>query len=75
MNTTEIKTRLESDPYFINLRRFDFDIRKLEARYENEPSGVPDHVIASALQVDESVLPSWYSEVAERLQKIMGVQE
>jgi hypothetical protein len=70
---SEIRRRLEREPYFINIRRFGYDLRNLEQRYANEPDGIPDHVIAQALQVDESTLAVWYKRVAKDLQTEMGV--
>ena len=72
MTMTEIRQRVETDPDYINLKRFDFSLRKLLVRY---PDGCPDHIIAQALILNESEVETTYNNVVIRLRTLMGVRD
>jgi tRNA A-37 threonylcarbamoyl transferase component Bud32 len=65
MTLDEARRRVESDPDFINIKRFDFSLAKCLEKYENKPDGVPLRIIAQALVMTEE-------EVEETLQNIIG---
>jgi hypothetical protein len=71
MNPLEAKRRVETDPDFIYLKRFDFSMKLLLERY---PDGCPDKVIASALMLPEHEVEELYQKAIARLRIIMGVE-
>lgn len=73
MKEQDILRKLTTEPFFINLRLFEYDLRKLEAKYDTEPC--PDHKIAQALHVSEEALDSWYHRVIGDIQALMEVDE
>lgn len=66
INGVEIKDLIESDPDFINIKRFDYSLSNLLKRY---PEGVPDRIIAAALQMTEDEIQSLYTTVLDKLRK------
>lgn len=57
MTTEEAREKIQNDPDFVYLKRYDFSLIRLLNRY---PDGCPDHVIASALMItEEDVVKSW----------------
>jgi hypothetical protein len=62
---------ITEDPSFIAIKRFGYDIAKLEERY---PDGCPDHVIAAALLIKEEDVQTHYDAVVEKLRGLMGVE-
>lgn len=71
MTATETQKMLTDDPDFVSLKRFDFSLKKVMDRY---PEGCPDHVIASALLVNEDDVPALYEQVVTKLRNLMGVE-
>lgn len=73
MNDTEIERRLQEEPFFINIRRYNYDLRVLEqVRY---PEGAPTHVIAQALKMTEAQVVQREAEITEDLKDKMGARE
>jgi hypothetical protein len=72
MNSIEAKKRVETDPDFIALKRFDFSLEKLLERY---PDGCPDRIIANALLIPEHEVEELYQSAIIKLRGIMGVEE
>jgi hypothetical protein len=72
MNPLEAKRRVETDPDYIYLKRFEFSLKKLLERY---PEGCPDKVIAAALMIPEHEVEDLYQKAVVRLRMIMGVDE
>lgn len=66
INGVEIKDLIETDPDFINIKRFDYSLNNLLKRY---PEGVPDRIIAAALQMTEDEIQSLYTTVLDKLRK------
>ena len=64
------KLRLENDPDYIALKRFDYSIKKLLQRY---PEGCPDRIIANALLIPEEDVEDIYMSTVQKLRDIMGV--
>lgn len=64
------KKRLENDPDYIALKRFDYSLKKLLERY---PEGAPDRIIANALLVPEEDVEEMYGLTVQKLRDMMGV--
>ncbi len=64
MNSEEIKYMIETDADFINIKRFEFSLKKLLERY---PDGVPTRIICTALQMDEPAVIQLENEVLAKL--------
>lgn len=60
--------RLETDPDFILIRRFDYSLKKLVERY---PDGAPDRIIAQALGIEEHEVQEIYRGVVLKLKSIL----
>jgi len=74
MTLEEIKNKITEDPDFIGLKRFDYSLAKLLKRYEDNPEGCPDRVIAHALMISEEEVELLYQRSISRLRKLMGVK-
>ncbi len=64
MNSPDIEKKLETDPDFINLKRFDFSLKKLCEKY---PNGAPDRIISQALGRSEAEINQRYQQALEKL--------
>lgn len=64
MNSEDLKHRINNDPNFVNIKRFDYSIDKLLERY---PEGAPTKIICQALQMTEIEVESLYEKVLEKL--------
>jgi len=62
MTSQDIKNKIETDPDFINLKRFDFSLKKLQEKY---PNGAPDRIISQALGLPEA-------EINQRVQQVLS---
>lgn len=60
--------RLETDPDFILIRRFDYSLKKLVERY---PDGAPDRIIAQALGIEEHEVQEIYRGIVLKLKSIL----
>ena len=67
----EIRRKIDEEPDFINLKRFDFSLEKAMEHY---PDGAPPKVVAQALGMSESEVESTYQSVVERLRRAMKVE-
>lgn len=72
MTLSEIRNRLVNEPNFINLKRFDYSLKKLLERY---PEGCPVRVIAHALVLAEVEVEDLYQQAVEHLREAMGVEK
>lgn len=61
-----IRERIETEPDFIAIKRFDYSLNKLLERY---PEGVPTRVIAQALMMEESEVEELYQKIIAKLRK------
>lgn len=68
----EAKKLVHDDPDFINLKRFDYSLKKLVERY---PDGCPARIIAHALFIPESEVEKIYNQIIQKLKKEMGISE
>ncbi len=65
MTTEEALNKLQTDPDFIYLKRFDYSLAKLLKRY---PEGVPNNkLIAQALMITEEDVDRLYADIVESL--------
>lgn len=71
MTPDRARRLIDQDDDFINLKRFDYSIKKLMLRY---PDGCPDRVAAAALMMTEDQLADLHAKVVEKLRRLMGVQ-
>lgn len=62
--------KLQDDEDYINLKRFNFSLKETLKRY---PEGVPDHLIAQALGIEEEDVSELYEEVVLHLRDLMKV--
>ena len=62
--------KLRKDPSFIALKRYDYDISKLEDRYDE----CPVHIIAAALLINENEVEEEVQKVILKLRNLMGIR-
>jgi hypothetical protein len=67
----DLLTKLKEDPDFINSKRFDFSIKKMQDRY---PTGCPERVAASCLMMDEKEFQEFHAKIVAKLQFYMNVK-
>jgi hypothetical protein len=72
MNEEEARKKVNEDPDFVNSKRYDYSLQKLEERY---PDGAPDNVIANALMIEEKEVEPEFDKVVVKLREKMGVEE
>ena len=72
MMIQEIRKKVEEDPDFVNLKRFDYSLAKLLERY---PDGCPAHVVAHALAMTEEDAEDLYAVAVAKLKILMGVKD
>ncbi|HVT63200.1 MAG TPA: hypothetical protein VHD33_06935 [Legionellaceae bacterium] len=65
-----MKQRVHTDPRFIAMRRYSYDIAKLEDRYDE----CPPHVIAQALLMNEEDVEKEKQRLILKLRNLMGIQ-
>lgn len=70
-NLKDIRSKLLTDPHFVNSKRFNYDIENVLNRY---PDGCPEHVIASLLQIELDDISEIYEEIVLKLRKEMGIE-
>lgn len=71
MNEQETNRKVHEEPDFVNSKRYDYSLQKLEERY---PDGAPDSVIASALMIEEEEVEPEFDKVVVKLREKMGVE-
>lgn len=72
MNFQKIKDKIDNDPDFINIKRFDYSLKKLLDRY---PDGVPDRIIAQALAMEPEEINKLFENILVKLREKIGVNE
>jgi hypothetical protein len=70
LSKTQSLKNLQEDPNYIILKRYNFSIERLLERY---PDGVPDHIIAEALDLTADELNQQYAEIISCLRDKMRV--
>lgn len=71
LTSEEVRRRLEEEPDFVHLRRFDYSLDKVVERY---PEGCPTRLIAQALLLTEDDVEILYSRLVIKLRASMGVK-
>ena len=66
----EIRTRIQTEPDFINLKRFEYSLEKVLERY---PEGAPPRLIAQALLMTEEEGEELYQRTVLKLRDVMKV--
>ena len=64
MSPQELRRKIEEDPEFIAIKRFDFLLSNARARY---PDGCPDRIVAQALNMSEEDAVDLYRQIVEKL--------
>ncbi len=62
--------KLLEDEDHVLLKRFNYSLKATLERY---PEGVPEHLIAQALDLEDEEVTELYQEVVEKLRAIMKV--
>lgn len=68
MTQEQMRNLIDNDSDWIAVKRFDFSLRKLLDRY---PDGVPNRVIAQALQMSEENIEEMYQKLLVKLRNKM----
>lgn len=71
MTSDEVRERLEKEPDFVYLPKFEFSLKKLMERY---PEGVPDKLIAAGLMLTEEEAEDLFRSAVSKLRRSMGVR-
>lgn len=71
MTTEEAIQRIQNDPDFVALKRFEYSLEKVMERF---PEGAPDRTIAQALMISEDDVPRLYAEIVVRLREKLKVE-
>jgi hypothetical protein len=71
VNEEEMREKIQNDPLFVNVKRFEYDIEKLEVKF---PDGCPNHVIADALMMTEDEVEAHMDAIVSKLRTVMGVE-
>lgn len=66
MVSDEVRKKIDFDPDWIAIKRFDFSLKKLLERY---PEGVPVRIICQALAMEEKDVESLYNQLLEKLRE------
>ena len=66
----EIRTRIQTEPDFINLKRFEYSLENVLERY---PEGAPPRLIAQALLMTEEEVEELYQRTVLKLRDVMKV--
>jgi hypothetical protein len=65
-----IDVKIDEEPDFVCLKRFDFSLQKVLERY---PEGAPNHVIASALNISDDEAQELYESALVKIRTFMKV--
>ena len=71
MTEDEAREKVHTEPDFVNSKRYDYSLQKLEERY---PDGAPDNVIANALMIKEEEVEPEFDKVVIKMRAHMGVE-
>jgi hypothetical protein len=64
-----IRAKLRTDPNFVAIKHYNYDIKEIEARYEE----CPEHIAARALFITEEELAIETQLVILKLRNLMGI--
>lgn len=68
--TEEVIRRIHEEEDFVNLKRFEYSLAKVQERY---PNGAPDKTIANALLLNEEDVQIIYEGIVNKLKVLLGV--
>jgi hypothetical protein len=68
---TELKDKVDNEPDFVNLKRYNYSLERLLERYQDSP--IPDRVVAQALNLTEQELNEQFARLVTKLRDRMGV--
>lgn len=63
------QNKIMEDPDYIDIKRFDFSLKKLLERY---PDGCPNRIIAKALDISEEEVEAKYEEIVQKLRTLIN---
>ena len=69
-NTEETKWKIQSDPDFVNLKRYDYSVEKVLERF---PDGAPVKLIAQGLMMTEPEVEELLQSVIQKLRASLKV--
>lgn len=69
MESDSSRERIRTDEDFIALKRYEFSLKNLRAKYKDDP--IPNKLIASALLISEEELEAEYERIVKKLQLLM----
>jgi hypothetical protein len=72
MTTEEARKKIETEPDFIYLKRFDYSLDRLIERY---PDGAPNRVIAQALMMTEDDVEETFNSIIAKLRGTLENEE
>ena len=72
MNFQTTRERIEQDPDFVNLKKFDYSLKRMLEKY---PNGAPDRVISQALQIPEAEIDQRFQSILDKLKKDLENEE
>jgi len=64
------RKRIETDPDFIAIKRFEYSLKKVLERY---PEGAPTKVIAAALLMSEEDVEEMYQQVVIKMREKLKI--
>lgn len=68
--TEEVIRRIHEEEDFVNLKRFNYSLLKVQERF---PNGAPDKTIANALLLNEEDIPLIYQGIINKLREMLRV--
>jgi hypothetical protein len=70
MTSDDIACRLHTEADFVNIKRLGYSLDRLMERY---PDGVPDKIIAAALNVTEEEVEMLYASTVQLLREALKI--
>ena len=71
MDTHEARRRVQEDPDYVDLKRWDYSLEKVVNHY---PEGAPDRLVATALMITEDDVETCYQQIVLKLRNAMKVE-
>ena len=66
------KEKIEQDPDYVNLKKFEFSLKRMLEKY---PTGAPDRVISQALQIPEAEINQRFQSILDKLKEKLSHEE
>ncbi len=71
MTDEEAKKKLDAEPDFAFVKRYEYSMKVLEERY---PEGAPDNIIAQALMIEEEQVEPALNKLIVKMRGLMKVE-